>query len=69
MVMQPKTMQGLWQDSYLGAGSEGYLDQLYETYLSQPSELDPAWRDYFDQLVKQIRWLQQKFHTVLFANN
>lgn len=50
MAMQSKTMQGLLQDSYLGAGSEGYLDHLYETYLSQPDDLDPAWRNYFDQL-------------------
>ena len=36
-----KTMQELWQDSYLASGNESYLEDLYETYLSDPQAALP----------------------------
>jgi len=54
MAMQSKSMQDLWQDSYLAAGNESYLENLYETYLVNPQDLDPEWRQYFDQLLLQV---------------
>lgn len=49
-----RSMQELWKDSYLAAGNEGYLEDLYETYLTNPSSVPAEWRQYFDQVVKQI---------------
>lgn len=45
-------MQELWQDSYLEAGSEGYLEDLYELFLSNPQEVAPEWRNYFNSLLQ-----------------
>ena len=47
-------MQERWQDSYLAAGNESYLENLYETYLANPQDVEPAWRNYFDNLVQQV---------------
>lgn len=45
-------MQSLWQDSYLAAGNEAYLENLYEKYLTDPHEVSPEWRHYFADLIK-----------------
>jgi 2-oxoglutarate dehydrogenase E1 component len=45
-----KTMQDLQQDSYLGSGNEEYLENLYETYLTHPESVDPAWQDFFAKM-------------------
>jgi 2-oxoglutarate dehydrogenase E1 component len=55
MSTQSKSMQDLWQDSYLAAGNESYLESLYETYLTNAAELAPEWRQYFDDLSQQMR--------------
>lgn len=52
MATQSKSMQDLWQDSYLAAGNEGYLEDLYEDYLADPALVAPEWRHYFDNLKK-----------------
>jgi 2-oxoglutarate dehydrogenase E1 component len=54
MSTQSKSMQELWQDSYLTSGNEAYIEALYETYLSHPQDLDPEWRHYFDNLASQL---------------
>ncbi|MBA3660480.1 MAG: 2-oxoglutarate dehydrogenase E1 component [Gammaproteobacteria bacterium] len=45
-------MQALWQDSYLAPENDTYLENLYETYLSDPEAVTPSWRQYFDRLLK-----------------
>ncbi len=47
-----KTMQELQQESYLSGGSDIYLEGLYETYLKEPEQLAPEWRDYFNQIAQ-----------------
>jgi len=54
MTAHQKTMNDLWQDSYLASGNEGYLEELYETYLNDPKSLAPEWQQYFEQLAKQL---------------
>lgn len=54
MATQTKTMQELWQDSYLGSGNEAYIEQLYDEYLASPDSVEPEWRRYFDSLTQQI---------------
>ena len=55
MSTQPKSMQSFWQDSYLAAGNEGYLEDLYDSYLANPDDVSKEWRDYFDNLKKTSR--------------
>ena len=52
MAPQTKTMQQLWRDSYLSSGNEAYLEEQYETYLSDPAALTPQWRQFFDSMAQ-----------------
>src|SRR3990167_8783149 len=54
MPIQPKSMQELWQDTYLAAGNDGYLEDLYEKYLTNPQIVSPEWRQYFDSLLQAL---------------
>lgn len=54
MTKPSKSMQDLWQDSYLAAGNEAYLEDLYENYLTNPQSVNPEWRHYFDGLLQQV---------------
>ncbi len=54
MATQTKSMQELWQDSYLTSGSEEYIEEIYEQYLKNPQDVAPEWRTYFDGLVTQM---------------
>lgn len=54
METQPKSMQDLWQDSYLTSGNEAYLEELYEAYLADPESVGPEWRQYFNNLAKLL---------------
>lgn len=44
-------MQAFQQDSFLEAGNEGYLEDLYEAYLVNPDSVESSWRKYFDHLL------------------
>lgn len=48
-----KTMQQLWADSYLMGGGDAYLEDLYQQYLKNPTDVEPDWRGYFAQLAAQ----------------
>lgn len=54
MTAQSKTMQELWQDSYLASGNEAYLEELYESYLTNPQNVPPEWQTYFQQLSQRF---------------
>ncbi len=54
MATQSKSMHDLWQDSYLTSGNDAYLEAQYDTYLTNPDALDTEWRQYFDNLAKQL---------------
>ena len=43
-------MKQLLSNSYLFGTNIPYVEELYETYLSNPAAVEPAWRDYFDKL-------------------
>ncbi len=44
------SMQDLWENSMLDAGSAAWLEGLYETYLHNPNEVEGHWREYFGTL-------------------
>lgn len=62
--MSKDLMQEFLKTSALNAGSMGYLDELYETYLVDPQSVDPVWRRYFDQLPKTNPALEVPHHPV-----
>ncbi len=39
-----------YNDTNLFSSNAAYLEGLYETYLTAPESIDPAWREYFAQL-------------------
>lgn len=49
-----KSMQALWQESYLAPENDCYLEDLYERYLVNPHDVDPKWREYFDNLLQTM---------------
>lgn len=55
MAMQSKSMQDLWQDSYLAAGNESYLEDLYESYLANPENVDAKWRTFFENMSNSMK--------------
>ncbi|MCY0966582.1 2-oxoglutarate dehydrogenase E1 component [Parathalassolituus penaei] len=48
--MHEQTMEQLWSTSQLAGGNVAYIEELYEAYLRDPSEVSEEWRSYFDQL-------------------
>ncbi|PCJ88073.1 MAG: 2-oxoglutarate dehydrogenase E1 component [Thiotrichaceae bacterium] len=44
-------MTELWGSSSFYGESAAWLESLYETYLSQPDQLNDQWREYFDGIV------------------
>ncbi|MDE1956932.1 MAG: 2-oxoglutarate dehydrogenase E1 component, partial [Betaproteobacteria bacterium] len=44
------TIQQQRANSYLFGGNAPYVEELYETYLSNPGAVPDHWRDYFDAL-------------------
>lgn len=44
------SMQEMWQNSMLDAGSAAWLEGLYETYLQNPNDVEGHWREYFATL-------------------
>ena len=43
-------MQELWGSSHLSAGHAAYLENLYETYITNPEDLSKEWSDFFSNL-------------------
>ncbi len=48
--MQESMMELLWKNAHLYGGNLSYVEQLYETYLRDPSAVSDEWRKEFDQL-------------------
>ena len=51
MANNSKTsMQMLWDNAMLNAGSAAWLEGLYEVFLRNPNEVESHWREYFETL-------------------
>ncbi|MBS3804067.1 MAG: 2-oxoglutarate dehydrogenase E1 component [Oleiphilaceae bacterium] len=48
--MHESVMEQLWQTSHLQGGNLAYVEQLFETYLTDPNAIPVEWREYFDRL-------------------
>ncbi len=60
MKKELQSMQNLWKDSYLSAGNDEYLEELYDTYLKTPNELSPEWQDFFKQMAESTSDVSHK---------
>ncbi len=47
-----KSMNEWWDESHLASGAN-YLEELYEEYIEDPSQVDEAWRKNFDEFQQQ----------------
>ena len=45
-------MELMWKNAHLYGGNLSYIEQLYETYLMDPSAIPQEWREEFDRLPK-----------------
>ncbi len=52
-------MELLWKNAHLYGGNLSYVEQLYETYLMDPSAIPQEWREEFDRLPKVGEALSQ----------
>jgi len=43
-------MKQMLGNSYLFGANAPFIEDIYETYLNNPGEVTPAWREYFDKL-------------------
>ncbi|WP_222711502.1 2-oxoglutarate dehydrogenase E1 component [Parahaliea aestuarii] len=48
--MQESSMELLWRSSHIAGGNATYVEDLYETYLTDPNSVPEQWRSYFDTL-------------------
>ncbi|WP_097461703.1 2-oxoglutarate dehydrogenase E1 component [Mangrovitalea sediminis] len=48
--MHESMMEQLWQTSHLQGGNLAYVENLFETYLTDPNAIPEEWRNYFDKL-------------------
>lgn len=48
--MHEQTMEQLWNSSQLAGGNVAYIEELFENYLRDPSQVSEEWRKFFDQL-------------------
>lgn len=62
-IKSKKTLQELWQDSYLTSGSESYIEEQYETYLLNHNDVSDEWQHYFDQLNQEGNQVKDVCHT------
>ncbi len=45
-----KSLQEIWNNSALTGLNSGYLEKLYEQFLTEPESLEPQWRTYFERM-------------------
>ncbi|MCH2555864.1 MAG: 2-oxoglutarate dehydrogenase E1 component [Alcanivorax sp.] len=48
--MQDSSMHRQWQSSHIGGANAAYVDELYESYLTDPNSVPEDWRAYFEKL-------------------
>ncbi|MBZ2187629.1 2-oxoglutarate dehydrogenase E1 component [Alcanivorax sp. JB21] len=48
--MQDSFMQRQWASSHIGGSNAAYVDELYESYLTDPNAVPEDWRAYFEKL-------------------
>ena len=50
--MQNSVMKAWWNSSHMAGSNAAYVEELYETYLENPLDVDETWKAVFDELPK-----------------
>jgi len=50
--MQESTMELLWSTAHMSGGNAAYVEDVYESFLQDPSTVSEEWREFFEQLPK-----------------
>ena len=50
--MRDQSMYQRWSTSHLSAGNSTYVEELYESFLTDPASVSAEWRSYFEKLPK-----------------
>ena len=50
--MVDSVMDRMWRSGHISAGNASYVEDLYEKFLVDPSEIPEQWRSYFEFLPK-----------------
>ncbi len=50
MANNMPNMQDKWSNSYLFAGNADFVEELYDSYLEDPKNVEPKWQNYFNSL-------------------
>ena len=50
--MHEGVMKAWLESSHLGGGNMAYVDELYESYLAEPTSVGDEWREFFAKLPK-----------------
>jgi len=48
--MDDSIMEQMWLSGHISGGNASYVEELYEAYLKDPSEIPDQWRSYFETL-------------------
>ena len=48
--MVESVMERMWRTGHISAGNASYVEELYEKYLEDPSDIPDQWRSYFETL-------------------
>ncbi len=68
--MQESSMEALWRSSHIAGGNATYVEDLYESYLTDPNAVPEQWREYFDKLPRvesSVSQIQDIPHSVVRA--
>jgi 2-oxoglutarate dehydrogenase E1 component len=66
--MQESNMEQLRRSSHIAGGNATYVENLYESYLSDPNGVPEQWRQYFDKLPRvesEITQIQDVPHSTI----
>ena len=67
-MQESSNMELLWRSSHIAGGNATYVEDLYETYLTDPNGVPEQWRDYFDKLPRvesEITQIQDVPHSTI----
>ncbi len=48
--MEDSIMERMWRTGHISGGNASYVEELYEKYLEDPTEIPDQWRSYFETL-------------------
>lgn len=52
LAMQKTIMKDWLDNSYLAGANQGYIEDIYESYLADPNSVEASWREIFDTMPK-----------------